>query len=102
MALSDDSAQLDVLFANFLTSLAAASAADVALQGAINNFPTLRDDALTKRNAAQADYNTFLRRIGGQSMTAQQRNQFKRIMGDLDDLNPAQLAGAVRRALEGG
>ena len=102
MALSDDSAQLDVLFADFLTSLAAYDAANTALQGAVANVGTSRDDVIAKRNAMQAAYNVFQRRIGTASMTAQQRQAFKRAFGDLDDLSPLQLAGAVRRAAEGG
>ncbi len=101
-AISPDVANLDPLFDTFITALMAASAADVALQGAIANVVALRTDTLTKQQVARVAYNDFLRRIGAGSMTAAQRQAFKRIIGDLDDLNPAQLGGAVRRAAEGG
>jgi hypothetical protein len=99
-AISPDVANLDPLFDAFITKLAAAAAADVALQGAVANVATLRTDALTKQQAARVAYNDFLRRIGAASMTAAQRQAFKRIFGDVDDLSPAQLGGAVRQAAE--
>lgn len=100
MALTDNT-QLNGLFSTFLTALATADAADAALQGAVSNFPTLRNNALTSRQAALLAYNDVLRQIGIGSMTAQQRQQFRRVLGDLDDLNPGELGGQVRKAIEG-
>lgn len=100
-AISPDVVQLDVLYDTFITALTAAAAADVALQGAIANIVTLRDDNAAKMQAARVSYNNFLRRIGTNSMTAAQRQAFRRVFGDVDDLNPSELGGAVRRALEG-
>lgn len=100
MALTDDT-QLNTLFETFLTSLAAAAAADVALQGAVEDLATLRADAVTAHQAARVAYNNFLRRIGAQSMSGSQRQAFRRVFGDLDDLDPNELGGAVRRASGG-
>lgn len=100
MALTDDT-QLNTLFDAFLASLATAAAADVALQGAVENLAALREASLTAQNAARVAYNDFLRRIGSQAMSGSQRQAFRRVFGELDDLNPNELGGAVRRALEG-
>lgn len=97
MALTDDT-QLNPLFADFLVKLADAAAADVALQGAVADIGPKRADALTKHELARVAYNVVLRRIGVGSMTVAERQAFRRVFGDLDDLNPNELGGAVRRA----
>jgi hypothetical protein len=97
-AISPDVANLDPLFDAFITAVTAAAAADVALQGAVANVGPLRTEALTKHQAARVAYNDFLRRIGVGSMTAAQRQAFRRVFGDVDDLDPNELGGAVRRA----
>jgi hypothetical protein len=99
--ISGDAAQLDPLFDTFITALTTAASADVALQGAIANVGTARDDFVAKRNAAIVAYNSFLRRIGTASMTAAQRQAFKRVFGDIDDTNPNELGGAVKLAAGG-
>lgn len=100
--LSADAALLDLLFATFLTAVTAAAAADTALQGAVTDVATLRSDAVAAQQAARVAFNDFLRRCGAGSMTAAQRAAWRRIFGDLSDLDPAQLGGAVQRAAGGG
>lgn len=100
-AISPDVANLDPLFDTFITALTAAAAADVALQGAIANLVNLRTDTITKQQAARVAFNNFLRQLAAGSMTAPQRQAFRRILGDVSDLDPAQLGGIVRQAAGG-
>jgi len=99
--LSDDAAELDTLFAGFVASLEAAAAADMALEGAVQNIAQLRNDAVEAANSSRVAFNDFLRRVGTGSMTEAQRDAWRRIFGDLNDLDPAELGGAVQRAIEG-
>lgn len=100
-SISPDVVQLDVLFDTFITKLLLAAAADTALQGAVSNVVAIRNDCVTKQQEARVAYNDFLRRIGTTSMNAAQRQAFRRIFGDVDDLTPGELGGAVKRLLEG-
>lgn len=102
MALSDDSAALDPLWNTFLQRLLDSATADVALQTAVETVVAARSDHVQKRNDARVALGDFLRRLGTGSMTVQQRQAFRRVFGEVNDLDPAQLAGLVRRAAEGG